>query len=78
MFLFFEISGVIVIATNRTANNNVYIIINEIVRIRQLLFPSVTFSSLSEVSSVLNMSSLHVNTNLSNGRFLHEEFLISK
>ena len=78
MFLFFEISGVIVIATNRTANNNVYIIINEIVRIRQLLFPSVTFLSLSEVSSVLNMSSLHVNTNLSNGRFLHEEFLISK
>ena len=78
MFLFFEISGVIVIATNRTANNNVYIIINEIVRIRQLLFPSVTFLSLSEVSSVLNMSSLHVNTNLSNGRFLHEEFLICK
>ena len=78
MFLFFEISGVIVIATNRTANNNVYIIINEIVRIRQLLFPSVTFLSLSEVSSILNMSSLHVNTNLSNGRFLHEEFLISK
>ena len=78
MFLFFEISGVIVTATNRTANNNVYIIINEIVRIRQLLFPSVTFLSLSEVSSVLNMSSLHVNTNLSNGRFLHEEFLISK
>ena len=78
MFLFFEISGVIVIATNRTANNNVYIIINEIVRIRQLLFTSVTFLSLSEVSSILNMSSLHVNTNLSNGRFLHEEFLISK
>ena len=78
MFLFFEISGVIVIATNRTANNNVYIIINKIVRIRQLLFPSVTFLSLSEVSSVLNMSYLHVNTNLSNERFLHEEFLISK
>ena len=32
----------------------------------------------SEVSIVFNVSSLHVNTNLSNRHFPHEQFLISK
>lgn len=53
-------------------------IINEIVRIKKILFSNVTFSLLSNVSLVFNISSSHFSTNLKNRCFLDETFLISK
>ena len=61
-----------------TPNNNKHIITNEIMRIRQSLFPHTTFLSLSKVSVVFNVSSSHSNTNLTIRRFSQEQFLISK
>ena len=52
-----------------TTNNNKHIIANEIVSIRQLFFSHDTFLSLSEVSVVFNIPSLHFNTNLPITRF---------
>ena len=53
-------------------------IINEIVRIKKILFSNVTFSLLSNVSLVFNISSSYFSTNLKNRCFLDETFLISK
>ena len=61
-----------------TITNNKHIAINEIVRIKQLHFPRVTFFSWSEVSVVFDTSYLHANTNSPIRRFSHEQFLVSK
>ena len=61
-----------------TTDNNKHIITNEIVLKRQLYFSHITFSSLSEVPGLFNISSTHANTNLTIRRFSREQFLISK
>ena len=38
----------------------------------------VTFSSSNEVLVVFNISYSHANTNLTEGHFLHEQFLLSR
>ena len=53
-----------------TADKNKHRITNEIVSVRQLHFPYVTFLLSSEVSAIFNISSSHASTNLPNRRFL--------
>ena len=70
-----------------TINKNKHIIINEMVRIKQLFFSDVTFlffsnvtflltqlRSLNMISIAFDISSSHFNTNLSNRRFSSKQF----
>ena len=61
-----------------TTNNNKYIIINEIVWIKQLLFVNATFLSLSKLSLVFNISPSHSNANLPIRLFSQDKCLISR
>ena len=61
-----------------TTNNNMHVITNEIVWIRQLHFAHATFFLSSEVSVVFNISSSHYNTNLPITFFTGAIFSIQK
>ena len=61
-----------------TTNNNKYILNNEIVWIKQLLFTHVTFLSSSQVAVVFNIPSLHASINLPNRCFSYEQILTTK
>ena len=77
-FIFYSISCIIVITTNRNDNYQIkQIIVSKILWKRKSILSHVTFSLSSEILVVVSISPSHANTNLSIRRFSQEQLLVS-